>query len=102
MPAHSALLVTVDPDDERFAGWCGVWAASQLADRPDEPPRPAGEHVALARQLLGPGGSRDGTHRAAVVDGAVVGALRLLLPTQDNPTCSTRPFDWPRSTGVPS
>ena len=44
------------------------------------------EHVALARQLLAPGGSRDGTHRAALVDGVVVGALRLLLPLRDNPT----------------
>jgi GNAT superfamily N-acetyltransferase len=79
------LLVDTVPDDERFAAWCGVWAASQLADRPDEAPRPDGDHVALARQLLAPGGSRDGTHRAALVDGAVVGALRLLLPTQDNP-----------------
>ena len=85
MPAPPCLVVTV-PGDERFADWCGIWAASQLADRPDEPPRPAGDHVALARQLLAPGGSRDGTHRAALVEGTVVGALRLLLPTQDNPT----------------
>jgi GNAT superfamily N-acetyltransferase len=35
---------------------------------------------------VSPGGSRDGTHRAAVVGGRVVGALRLLLPTKDNPT----------------
>jgi GNAT superfamily N-acetyltransferase len=35
---------------------------------------------------VSPGGSRDGTHRAAVVDDTVVGALRLLLPTKDNPT----------------
>ena len=35
---------------------------------------------------MAPGGSRDGTHRAAVVEGGVVGALRLLLPTRDNPT----------------
>ena len=58
----------------------------QRADRPDEQPRPASDHVALGHQLVDPGGSRDGTHRAAVVDGGVVGALRLILPTKDNPT----------------
>jgi GNAT superfamily N-acetyltransferase len=79
-------LIELGPDDDLFAEWCGVWAASQVADRPDDPPRAATEHVVLGRQLIAPGGSRDGTHRAAVVDGAVVGALRLLLPLLDNPT----------------
>ena len=84
MPAL-ARLVETDPDDDRFADWCGIWAASQLADRPHELPRPGRDHVALARQMLAPGGSRDGTHRAALLDDVVVGALRLILPTQDNP-----------------
>jgi GNAT superfamily N-acetyltransferase len=76
----------IGPDDEGFPAWCEVWAAGQRADRPDDPPRPASDHVALGRQLVAPGGSREGTHRAAVVDGAVVGALRLILPVQDNTT----------------
>jgi GNAT superfamily N-acetyltransferase len=79
-------LVELGPDDDLFAHWCEVWAAGQRADRPDDPPRSATEHVALGRQLVAPGGSRNGTHRAAVVDGAVVGALRLLLPLRDNRT----------------
>ena len=80
-------ILPTGPDDERFPAWCGVWAESQRADRPGEAPRSAREHVALGRRLLAPGGSMDGTHRAAVVDGTVVGALRLLLlPVQDNPT----------------
>jgi GNAT superfamily N-acetyltransferase len=82
-PPH---LVELGPDDDRFADWCEVWAASGRADRPDEQPRPASDHVALGRQLVASGGSRDGTHRAAVVDGAVVGALRMILPTMDNLT----------------
>jgi GNAT superfamily N-acetyltransferase len=82
----SPHLVELGPDDDSFADWCEVWAASARADRPDEPPRPASDHVALGRQLVEPGGSRDGTHRAAVVDGAVVGALALILPTLDNLT----------------
>lgn len=77
-------LVETRPDDPLFERWCEVWAASSSADRPDERPRPSSEHAALGRQLLAPGGSRDGTHRAAVVDGAVAGALRLLLPVRDN------------------
>lgn len=81
----SLRLVELDPDDALFADWCVVWAASQLADRPDDPPRTAREHVALGRALLAAGGSRTGTHRAAVVDGAVAGALRLILPLLDNP-----------------
>src|SRR5688572_3256958 len=79
-------IVELGPDDDRFADWCEVWAECGRADRPDEPPRPATDHVALGRQLVMAGGSRDGTHRAAVADGAVVGALRLILPTLDNLT----------------
>jgi hypothetical protein len=67
-------LVELGPDDALFPAWCEVLAASQRADRPEEPPRPASDHVALGRQLVAPGGSRDGTHRAAVVDGGVAGA----------------------------
>lgn len=79
-------ILELGPDDDAFADWCEVWSASQLADRPDEQPRPESDHVALGRALVAPGGSRDGTHRAALVEGAVVGALRLLLPRKDNPT----------------
>ena len=86
MTRPAVHLVETRPDDALFASWCDVWAASQRADRPGERPRGAAEHVALARQLLAPGGSRDGTHRVALVDGAVVGALRLLLPLRDNAT----------------
>ena len=77
-------IVETGPDDGLFAAWCEVWAAGERADRPDEEPQPASEHVGLARQLAAPGGSRRGTHRAAVAGGAVVGALRLLLPVRDN------------------
>ena len=79
-------LIELGPDDALFPDWCGVWAAAQFADRPDEPPRSAAEHVALGRELVADGGSRTGTHRAAVVDGAVAGALRLILPLRDNGT----------------
>jgi GNAT superfamily N-acetyltransferase len=79
-------IAEIGPDDERFAAWCEVWAAGQRVDRPDEPPRPVSDHVVLGRQLVTPGGSREGTHRAGVVDGEIVGALRLILPVQDNPT----------------
>jgi len=79
-------LIELGPDDALFPDWCGVWAAAQLADRPDEAPRTATDHVALGRELLSDGGSRTGTHRAAVVDGAVAGALRLILPLRDNGT----------------
>lgn len=72
------------PDDALFAGWCEVWAASDRAARPDDPVRPAQDHVALGRLLLAPGGSRDGLHRAVVEAGQVVGALRLILPLADN------------------
>lgn len=85
MTPPSLRLVELGPDDALFADWCQVWAATQLLDRPDELPRPAQEHVALGRALVAPGGSQDGTHRVAVVDGAVAGALRLVLPTRDNP-----------------
>ena len=86
MTLTGVQLAEIGPDDYLFPAWCEVLAAGQRADRPDEPPRPASDHVALGRQLVSPGGSRDGTHRAAVVDGAVVGALRLLLPLKDNLT----------------
>jgi GNAT superfamily N-acetyltransferase len=79
-------IVETGPEDEHFPAWCEVWAATQRADRPDDPPRPASDHVALGRRLLAPGGSQDGTHRAAVEGDAVVGALRLLFPLRDNPT----------------
>ncbi len=79
-------LLEITPADDLFTDWCAVWTACFATDRPQDPPRPVSDHLALARQLLEPGGSRDGTHRAAVVDGRVVGALRLILPTQDNPT----------------
>jgi len=79
-------LVDVAPDDDAFASWCDVLTASSLAERPDDPPRAHADHLALGRQLVGPGGARDGLHRAALVDGDLVGALRLILPVQDNPT----------------
>jgi len=79
-------LVDVAPENDAFASWCDVWTASSLAERPDDPPRPHSDHVAIGRQLVTPGSSRDGLHRAALVDGEVVGALRLILPLQDNPT----------------
>ena len=86
MRTTATAVVETRPDDALFAAWCEVWAASERADRPDEHPRAVSEHVALGRQLLAAGGSRTGTHRAAVVDGAVVGALRLIVPVRDNPT----------------
>ena len=86
MTSPALRIIETGPDDDAFAAWCEVWAATAREDRPDDQPRPATDHVALGRQLAGPGGSRDGTHRAAVVDGGVVGALRLILPTRDNPT----------------
>jgi GNAT superfamily N-acetyltransferase len=85
----SVAVAEIGPDDSLFPAWCEVWAASQRADRPEEPPRPLTEHVVLGRQLVAPGGSRDGTHRVAVVDGAVAGALRLILPVRDNPTVAS-------------
>ncbi len=84
MTADPLRLVEVDPDDDAFAAWCDVWAATESADRPGEAPRPAEDHIALGRQLLEPGGSRDGTHRAAMLGNDVVGALRLLFPLRDN------------------
>ncbi|MCF6508288.1 GNAT family N-acetyltransferase [Blastococcus sp. MG754426] len=83
-PAHR--IVELAPDDDLFPSWCEVWAAAGRDARPDDPPRPAQEHLALGRELLAPGGSRDGTHRAVLVDGAVAGALRLVLPLKDNPS----------------
>lgn len=88
MTTAAADLVETRPGDALFGHWCDLWAASARAERPDERPPPADEHVALARQLLTPGGSRAGTHRAAVVDGTVVGALRLIVPLRDNPTAA--------------
>jgi len=82
----TSRLLELGPDDALFSDWCAVWAAASLAERPDEPARPAADHVAIARELLTAGGSRTGTHRAAVVDGAVAGALRLILPARDNTT----------------
>lgn len=79
-------LIELCPDHALFRDWCAVWAAAQLADRPDEAPESAAEHAALGRELIADGGSRTGTHRAAVVDGAVAGALRLILPLRDNVT----------------
>lgn len=79
-------MLEVGPDDDAFVAWCDVWAAVESADRPGEAPRPAREHVVLARQLLEPGGSRTGLHRAAVRGDEVVGVLRLLLPLRDNTT----------------
>ena len=78
-------LLELGPDDPLFPAWCDVWASGTLLDRPDEPVRPVSDHLALARQLTGPGGSRDGTHRAVLVDGTVAGALRVILPVKDNP-----------------
>ncbi|TQN42614.1 acetyltransferase (GNAT) family protein [Blastococcus colisei] len=86
MTTTTTDLVALGPDDDLFTGWCEVWTAASLADRPDDPPRSGTEHVALGRQLVAPGGSRDGAHRAAMVDGAVAGALRVILPVRDNPT----------------
>ena len=77
-------IVGTGPDDRRFAAWCAVWSATQLADHPDEAPRPASDHVALGRRLTAAGSAMRGTHRAAVADGTVVGALRVLLPVRDN------------------
>ena len=86
MTTSAVRLVGIAPDDAAFAQWCDVWAAAELFDRPDETPRPEREHVVLGRELVGPGGSRDGTHRAALLGNDVVGALRLILPLRDNTT----------------
>jgi GNAT superfamily N-acetyltransferase len=82
----TAQLLELDPDDGLFAAWCAVWAATESADRPADLPRTYTDHVALGRQLVAPGGSRDGTHRAALLGDDVVGALRLLFPLLDNTT----------------
>ena len=60
MPSPSLDIVELGPDDDLFPAWCEVWAAGQRADRPDESPRPPSDHVALGRQLVGPGGSQIG------------------------------------------
>ena len=85
MTAPDLRIVDLGPDDDLFAGWCEVWAAAARAERPEDSPRPAREHVALGRELVAPGGSRDGLHRAALAGDAVVGALRMLFPLRDNP-----------------
>jgi GNAT superfamily N-acetyltransferase len=84
--APPVRLVEVGPDDDAFAAWCDVWAAVETADRPGEAPKPAREHVVLARQLLEPSGSRTGLHRAALLGDEVAGVLRLILPLRDNTT----------------
>ena len=90
MTVPAARIVDLGPDDDLFPAWCEVWAAAQHDDRPDDPRRPAREHVALGGELVAPGGSRDGVHRAAVVEGAVAGALRVLLPLKDNTSVAFR------------
>lgn len=85
MPDPAVRLLEVTPDEGHlFDGWCGVWTASELDERPDDPPRPRTEHLAAARELLAPGGSRDAVLRAAVAGDEVVGAARVVLSTQDN------------------
>ena len=84
MTAPHLRIVDLGPDDDLFAGWYEVWTAAARAERPDDLPRPAREHVALGRELVAPGGSRDGLHRAALDGDAVVGALRVLFPLRDN------------------
>ncbi|WP_159961655.1 GNAT family N-acetyltransferase [Blastococcus haudaquaticus] len=84
----TSRIVELGPDDDLFPAWCEVWTAAQRAERPDDPPRQAGDHAALGRELLA-GGSRSGTHRALVVDGAVVGALRLIFTLRDNTGVAT-------------
>ena len=57
MSSPTVTLVDVHPDDRAFADWCDVWAASALADRPEDPPRPAADHDALLLppdEALGP------------------------------------------------
>ncbi|MGY1835718.1 GNAT family N-acetyltransferase [Blastococcus sp. SYSU DS0510] len=86
MSDRSWRIVELGPDDGLFPSWCEVWSAAGRDARPADPPRPAQEHVALGRELVAAGGSRDGTHRAALADGAVTGALRIVLPLKDNPS----------------
>ena len=79
-------IVELGPDDDRFIDWCEVWAG-QWPRRPPRRTAATGQRPRRAGpSARDPGGSRDGTHRAAVVDGAVVGALRLILPVLDNLT----------------
>jgi hypothetical protein len=86
MTTSTVRLVEIGPDDAAFAQWYDVWAAAEVLDRPDDAPRPMQEHVVLGRELVRPGGSRDGSHRAALQGEDVVGALRLILPMHDNTT----------------
>ena len=86
MTTPAVRLVEIGPDDASFAQWCDVWAAAEALDRPDDAPRPMPEHVVLGRELVRGGGSRDGTHRAALSGEDVVGALRLIFPLRDNTT----------------
>ena len=86
MTTSAVRLVEIGPDDAAFAQWYDVWAAAEVLDRPDDAPRPMQEHVVLGRELVRPGGSRDGSHRAALQGDDVVGALRLILPLHDNTT----------------
>lgn len=86
MTTSTVRLVEIGPDDAAFAQWYDVWVAAEVLDRPDDAPRPMQEHVVLGRELVRSGGSRDGTHRAALLGNDVVGALRLILPMHDNTT----------------
>ena len=86
MTTPAVRIVEIGPDDASFAQWYDVWAAAEVLDRPDDAPRPMQEHVVLGRELVRAGGSRDGTHRAALLGDDVVGALRLILPLRDNTT----------------
>src|SRR3712207_9571807 len=58
--------------------WCEVWAPGQRADRPDELPRPASDHVALGRRLVAPGGSRSEEHTSELQSRQYL-VCRLLL-----------------------
>lgn len=77
-------LQEISPEDGGFLAWCEVWAAGERLDRPGQPERPVSNHLALGRALVAPGGSRDGAHWTAMVDGRLAGALRVILPMQDN------------------
>ncbi|CAA9248701.1 MAG: Acetyltransferase [uncultured Blastococcus sp.] len=85
----TSRIVDLRPDDDLFPAWCAVWSATQRAERPDDPPQTPADHAALGRELLASGGSRTGVHRALVVDGAVAGAMRLILSLRDNTSVAT-------------